>query len=167
MKTLALALLLLLQGPRPDVRPASLEKKVFELVNSERVKKKLPILIWDDRLAAVARSHSEDMGKREYMAHVSPDGKSPVDRVKAKGIDYTFVSENLFQNNLYDRTLRTGARIIYYWNTEDEIASTSVAGWMNSPGHRANILSAKPVTSGIGVAIAAEKVYITQLFHKD
>lgn len=75
------------------------------------------------------------------------------------------LSENIFQNNLYDTVWYTNGIITSYeWNTLEELAQSTVNGWMNSPGHRANILGSYH-SEGIGVAIADDdKVYITQNF---
>lgn len=76
------------------------------------------------------------------------------------------LAENIFQNNLYDRVWYTnGVPTSYEWNTMDDIAESTVDGWMNSPGHRQNILTPYFYSEGIGVAISSDdKVYITQNF---
>jgi len=53
---------------------------------------------------------------------------------------------------------------VYHWNSPEAIAQTTVAGWMNSSGHRENILTLTFDREGIGIAIASEKVYITENF---
>lgn len=74
------------------------------------------------------------------------------------------LAENISQNWAYDSITYVNGIPIYDWNTEENIAQQTVIGWMNSPGHRENILSGFH-SEGIGVAIASDdKVYITQNF---
>lgn len=111
--------------PRPD-----LEAKMLELVNEERVKEGLQPLLPDAELTNVARAHSQDMFSKGYFAHVSPDGITPADRIRAAGIKYLITGENL--------ALGPTLRICH-------------TGLMNSPGHRANILHKSYGRVGIGV----------------
>jgi uncharacterized protein YkwD len=177
----ATLILLLLTAPlsaqdnaRPNVEPRSLEARVHELINAERIRLKLKPLKIDEKLSSIARRHSEDMGRRSFFDHVNPDGKNPTDRGRAAG--YTcrkdfgeYVSEglaeNIFQNNLYNRVTILGTEMTFDWNTPEKIALSSVDGWMLSPGHRRNILNRTYQKTGIGVAIAAnDQVLITQMF---
>ncbi len=111
--------------PRPD-----LEAKMLALVNEERAKEGLNALVADTALTRVARLHSHDMFARGYFAHVSPDGVTPADRVKAAGIRYLITGENL--------ALGPTLQICH-------------AGLMNSPGHKANILHKSYGRVGIGI----------------
>jgi len=159
---------------RPEIRAQSMERRVFEWINIERAKVDLPALKWDERLADVARAHSRDMAERHYVSHLTPEGKTPTDRGSAVGYEcrtligpyiYVGLGENIFQNNLYSRAILRGLHVVYEWNTEDEIVRTSVKGWMDSPGHRSNILKATFEKSGVGVAFSEDaKVLITQNF---
>lgn len=106
------------------------EDKMLFLVNQERVKKGMKVLDADGQMRAVGRAHCEDMFRRGYFSHYSPDGHSPFDRMKDAGVEYLAAGENL----AYAPTV--------------EIAHE---GLMNSPGHRANILSADFGRLGIGV----------------
>lgn len=106
------------------------EQKMLQLVNEERVKLGLKALVWDEKLAVVARAHSVDMFKRGYFAHENPDGKSPFDRMAAAGITYRAAGENL----------------AYAANV-----NLAHSGLMRSPGHKANILDKDFGTVGIGV----------------
>jgi uncharacterized protein YkwD len=143
-----------------------LEQKIHTLINSERQTEKIRPLVIDEELSKIAREHSQDMAKRGFFDHVNPDGKSPRDRVRMAGYNCPkTVGENIFQNNLYSRVQIRGNVKTYYWNSLDEIATSTVQGWMSSPGHRQNILQHEYGKTGIGVAIADdEKVYITQVF---
>ena len=170
-----LLLTVVLQRPgQPDIKIPDLEKRVHTLVNKERTNRKLAALQYDDKLAKIARAHSQDMARRNFFNHVNPDGKDPTARGEAAGYTCRKVSgnlvtvglgENLFQGNLYSRVRTRGTQKTYDWNSAGEIASEGLTGWMNSPGHRRNILEENYVKTGIGIAIARDdKVYITQVF---
>ena len=106
------------------------EKYMFALVNKERTSRGLKGLIFDDSLRDVGRSHCEDMFKRGYFSHYTPEGLSPFDRMDQAGIVYIAAGEN----------------IALAPNTD-----ISMQGLMNSPGHKANILSISFGKVGIGV----------------
>ncbi|HSX08763.1 MAG TPA: CvpA family protein [Candidatus Saccharimonadales bacterium] len=109
---------------------ANAEQQMFGLVNAQRVEQGLDPLIFDNSLRDVARAHSNDMFKRGYFSHFTPEGLSPFDRMQKAGINYQYAGENLAL-----------------------APSTALAmqGLMNSPGHRANILSPNFHKVGIGV----------------
>lgn len=111
--------------PRPD-----LEAKMLEMVNEERAREGLHPLAADTALTRVARLHSQDMFARGYFAHISPEGTTPSDRVRAAGIRYLITGENL--------ALGPTLKICH-------------TGLMNSPGHRANILHKSYGRVGIGI----------------
>src|SRR5689334_17863429 len=78
---LALVLFVALQRPgEPELRLPDLERRVHELINKERTKKKLEALRFDEQLSRIARAHSADMAKRKFFSHVNPDGKNASDR---------------------------------------------------------------------------------------
>lgn len=106
------------------------EQEMFILVNEERVKLGLEELIWNENLTVAARAHAKDMFERGYFSHYSPEGLSPADRLKQARISYLTTGENL--------ALTPSAEIAHQ-------------GLMESPGHRANILSADFGKVGIGV----------------
>jgi uncharacterized protein YkwD len=77
------------------------------------------------------------------------------------------MGENIYQNNLYSRVITEKKRTTYDWNSMEKIAATTVKGWMDSEGHRQQVLDRNYVKEGIGVAIAENedgKVYVTQVF---
>jgi uncharacterized protein YkwD len=170
----ALALFFTFVQTQPHIDPFNLELRIHELINAERTAKKLRPLKVDKRLFDVARVHSKDMFDRKYFDHIDPDGKGPTARGRA--LRYTCrkmlgeymtegLSENIFQNNLYNRVLFSGDKALYDWNTTEDIAQSTVKGWMNSLGHRQNILSMMFEREGIGVYIAPnDQIFITQLF---
>ncbi|WP_018504692.1 CAP domain-containing protein [Parafrankia discariae] len=119
--------------------------EVVALTNAERARGGLAALVTEPRLAAAAHRHSADMATRGFFAHDTPDGITVADRVLAAGYSYAVVAENIAAGQ------RTAAEV--------------VAGWMNSPPHRANIL--RPEVRQIGVARfdgGEYGVYWTQVF---
>jgi uncharacterized protein YkwD len=164
---LLMVFLLLFQNTKPQVGVADLEQKIHQLVNFERKVVERTALEWDDQLAKLAQAHSEDMAKRKYFKHVTPEGLTPMKRAEAAGYNTCqLMGENIYQNNLYSRVITEKKRTTYDWNSIDQIASTTVKNWMQSEGHRQNLLEKNYTKEGIGVAIdeADEgKVYITQV----
>jgi len=158
-----------------QISTTALEQRVHELVNQQRSENGLSALRFDPVLADIARKHSGDMAKQHYIAHMNPAGQNPTARGNAAGYTcrkdygsyYTYgIAENLFQNNLYSSaTYFSNRETVYDWNSPEAIAQITVAGWMNSSGHRENILTPTFDGEGIGVAIASDdKVYITEDF---
>ena len=134
------------QAPGADIEKLSYEQQVLALVNQERAKQGLSALSWSDELTAVARAHSKDMAARGFFSHTNPDGQSPFDRMKAAGISYRTAGENI----------AAGQR------TPQEVVNS----WMNSEGHRANILNASYTRLGVGYASGSGtySTYWTQCF---
>jgi uncharacterized protein YkwD len=127
----------------PKVRE-DLEARMLDLVNEERAKQGLSLLKADPELAVVARAHSKDMFARGYFSHVTPEGKTPSDRIRAGGVRFLTAGENL--------ALGQTLNICHQ-------------GLMNSPGHRANIL--EPSYGRLGIGILDGGIYglmITQNF---
>ncbi|HEX2315357.1 MAG TPA: CAP domain-containing protein [Thermomonospora sp.] len=119
--------------------------EVVALTNAERGAFGLRALVPDVRLAAAAQAHSADMVARRFYSHTSPDGREPWDRAAAAGCGHRGIGENIACGQ------RSPAEV--------------VQGWMNSPGHRANIL--KPEFTHIGVGFVGggqAGTYWTQLF---
>ncbi|MBK9975267.1 MAG: CAP domain-containing protein [Planctomycetes bacterium] len=110
---------------------AQLAADVLVLVNQERANVGAPALTWNGPLAAVAQAHSADMAARNFFAHNNPDGQTPFDRMAAAGITYTAAAENIAAGYAE--------------------ANAVMNGWMNSPGHKTNILNATYTEIGIGV----------------
>lgn len=125
--------------PRPD-----LEAQMLELLNEERIENGLKPLQADTALRDVARQHSEDMFRRGYFSHHSPDGDTPFDRIRAANVRFLTAGENL--------ALAPTLTIAH-------------EGLMNSPGHRANILQRRFGRVGIGVLQGGPgRLMITQNF---
>ena len=119
--------------------------EVVDRTNAERTRRGLRPLTVDTRLAAAAQAHSADMVQRGFFAHESPDGRQVWDRAVAAGYAYRKVAENI----------AAGQR------SAEEV----VRGWMESPGHRANILDGDLAQIGVGrVEGGSYGVYWTQVF---
>ncbi len=121
------------------------EQKIVELTNKAREEKMLPPLTVNPTLTAAARAHSANMAKQGQMSHVL-DGKNPAQRVKAAGYRYSRTGENIAMG-------------------ENVSLARIFQGWMDSKGHRENIL--KPEYREIGVGIARNdkgEIYYTQVF---
>lgn len=106
--------------------------EVIRLVNVERSKNGLAPLKANAELSKVATVKAQDMIDKNYFSHTSPTYGSPFDMMKKFGINYTAAGEN----------------IAYGQKTPDEVMN----GWMNSSGHRANILNSNFTEIGVGVA---------------
>ncbi|MBC6458560.1 CAP domain-containing protein [Actinomadura sp. HBU206391] len=119
------------------------EATVAQLTNRERSKAGCGPLRVDARLRTAARRHSADMAARDYFSHDSPSGSTFVDRIKAAGY------------------LSPGAENIAKGHPT---AAAVVAGWMKSPGHRANILNCDLRAIGVGAHFAAGGPWWTQDF---
>ncbi|MBO1512779.1 CAP domain-containing protein [Metabacillus bambusae] len=118
------------------------EQQVVDLTNQERAKNGLPALKVDLELSKVAREKSSDMQRNNYFSHTSPTYGSPFDMMKQFGITYKAAGENIAKGQ----------------RSPEEV----VNAWMNSEGHRKNILSAN--FTHIGVGYVAEGNYWTQQF---
>lgn len=123
----------------------SLESQVVKLVNVERSKQGLQPLTENWQLSRVARYKSADMATKNYFSHTSPTYGSPFRMMESFGIKYSSAGEN----------------IAYGQKTPQQV----MTAWMNSPGHRSNIMS--PSYTQIGVGYATNKSgtpYWTQMF---
>ena len=126
------------------------ETEILGLVNQQRVRAKLRPLKFSARLAVIARGHSYDMAMRHYLAHNSPDGVAPADRISGAGIGYRTVGENIYMDDNGDPA---------------DVPQRAIKGWLKSPEHRANIVSDKFTETGIGIAHSADGgTYVTQDF---
>lgn len=121
------------------------EQKVVELVNVERQKAGLPALTLDSKISNVARTKSKDMAVNNYFAHQSPTYGSAGDMLKKAGISWSAWGENI----------ASGQR------TPEAV----VTAWMNSPGHKANIMSTSFSKIGVGYVTNSNGTpYWTQMF---
>jgi uncharacterized protein YkwD len=161
------------EGKKHNIDIGRLEKKIHDLINQERKKKGLANLSWNENLNYIARSYSRDMIERKFFSHNDPDGRSFIERYQAGGFvcklrngnETCLGAENIAQDNLYSSVVYRNGVTSYSWNSEDEIAASVVKRWMQSRGHRENILTAYFKRQGIGVAVSDDgKVYVTENF---
>jgi uncharacterized YkwD family protein/spore coat assembly protein SafA len=121
------------------------ENEVIRLTNIERSKAGLPALAGNWQLSRVARYKSQDMATKGYFSHQSPTYGSPFDMMENFGLRFSAAGEN----------------IAYGQNSPQEV----VRAWMNSPGHKANILSRSYSQIGVGLYKTNNGVcYWTQMF---
>ena len=127
----------------------AMEEQVHALINAERTSYGESPLVHDETLRRVARAHSEDMIRRDFFAHVNPDGLDPFDRLALESVSYYAAGENIAWNRGYA-----------------DPGATAVSGWMDSAGHRANILNGTFTHAGLGAARRESDGawYFTQLF---
>ena len=125
-----------------DASVRAYEQEVVRLVNAERAKHGLAALTEDWELSRVARYKSQDMHDNRYFAHNSPTYGTPFRMLRAFGLSYRTAGENIAMGYAAPAAV--------------------VAGWMNSEGHRANILSS--AYTKIGVGYVADGHYWTQQF---
>ena len=120
------------------------EIEVFNLINEQRAKEGLAALKMDNEVQRVARIKAQDMVNNNYFSHTSPTYGSPFDMLKSFGISYKSAGENIAGNSTN---------------------SGAVNAWMNSSGHRANILNSSYNYTGIGVVSSSKygKLYV-QMF---
>lgn len=117
--------------PTPTVPPeVSFENQVMILTNQERLNNGCEPLALDDRLQMAAESHSQDMAINDFFSHIAPDGTTPWDRIHAQGYFYSTAGENIAAG----------------YSSPESV----VHAWMNSEGHRANILNCGFKVIGVG-----------------
>ena len=130
---------------KPSTDFSSYQQQVLDLVNAERAKRGISALTLDSSLSSVATKKSQDMIDKNYFDHTSPTYGSPFDMMKQFGISYRTAGENIAKGQ----------------KTPQEV----VAAWMNSEGHRKNILNPNFTNLGVGIAKDSNKTtYWTQMF---
>ena len=146
-----------------------MEKNIHELINVYRIATGLDELEFDEELATIARLHSKDMAEKGYFSHYDLSGNGFEYRYQQANYNCTNSSyigaENLFQNNSIESTTYINGIPFPEYSTQQEIETTTVEGWMDSPGHRDNILIQSWKKEGIGIYIASNgDILITQNF---
>lgn len=122
------------------------EYQIFDLVNAIRWRNHLSLLAWDGKIAGTARTHSEDMAQNGYFDHINLQGLSPFDRMTRDGISYRVAGENIAYGQF-------NAIFVH-------------EAWLNSLGHRQNVLYADFQRLGVGVAFSnSGQPYYTQNFY--
>ncbi len=123
---------------------SNVAQEVLKLVNIERAKQNLPALKLNTALSNVAQLKSEDMKNKNYFNHTSPTYGSPFNMMKQFGINYKYAGENIAKGQ--------------------KTAADVVTAWMNSEGHRANILNKNFTDMGLGYVKSGSTTYWTQMF---
>ncbi len=119
--------------------------QVVSLVNKERAAKGLSALAKDSQLTRLAQLKAEDMAKNKYFSHTSPTYGSAFDMMKTYGVSYETAGENIAMGQ----------------KTPEAV----MEGWMNSAGHRANILNSAYTGIGVGYAVSSDgTAYWVQIF---
>lgn len=118
--------------PSPGGDDAAAQQSILALTNAERAKAGCPALTLNSQLNAAADAHSEDMAARDYFDHDDPEGRGPGDRIAASG----------YKPRTWGENIAAGYRS----------AEAVVEGWMNSAGHRRNILNCDFAELGVGYA---------------
>lgn len=123
------------------------EKEVFDLINKQRTNNGLPSLQNDSEVQRIARIKAQDMVNNNYFSHNSPTYGSPFDMLKSFKVSYKTAGENIAANSSN---------------------SSAVTAWMNSSGHKANILNSSFNYTGIGVVSSPRygKMYVQMFIGK-
>ena len=123
------------------------EKEIFDLINQQRTANGLSALKVDEEVQRVARIKAQDMVDNNYFSHTSPTYGSPFDMLKSFKISYKTAGENIAGNSSN---------------------SAAVTAWMNSSGHKANILNSSYNYTGVGVVSSPKygKIYVQMFIGK-
>jgi uncharacterized protein YkwD len=167
------------------IDPAKLDaelvaRQIFEKTNEERRKAGLGEFSWMSELAMAANAHSADMAGKQYFSH---NGKgflrrsSVSSRAEQAGVGKRMLAENIamiptFRSQQTRTVVDKAGNYSQQWevagDTYSELTDWALEQWMNSPGHRKNILNPELTRLGVGVAIGDNKgvpyVYLTQDF---
>lgn len=131
---------------------AQVEQAIFNKVNEERAKAGVAPLTYNTTMEKYARIKSQDMGDNNYFSHEDLNGNLITTQMKKDGVSYKAWGENIAY---------IGGNI-----SADALAERFMTNWMNSSGHRENILSTNFSSIGVGVYKIGNKVYATQEFYR-
>jgi uncharacterized protein YkwD len=127
----------------------NIELLVYDLTNSVRARNDVPILSWSSSASLSSRKHSYNMAEDNFFDHINPEGQKPGDRVRAEGISYSTIGENIIAGY--------GTSIL------------SNHAWFNSADHRRVMLNEKYRYLGVGFVYdmsSSYKTYITQDYYR-
>ena len=137
-------------APSGEVELTEAERKVFERINEIRAEAGLAKLTLSPRLVEMAREHSRYQLRQDTLTHKGEGGSSLADRFEEFGLKYRRIAENVAMNT-----------------NVDDPAGEAVEGWLQSPGHRHNILTRGLEQTGVGTAVSddGKTYYFTQVFY--
>lgn len=130
--------------PSPSPELQALESEMVAAINAERAAHNLPPYQVDATLSVVARAHAQDMADRDYMSHITPEGKTYVDRLHEAGIEPRWRGEN----------------IALSVSPAEKAVEVTVAWWLDDAPHRRNILHPHHTQIGVGVAQTPDGWYV-------
>lgn len=128
--------------------PTGLENQLLQAQNADRAAAGLSPLMWDERLAAAAKSRASDMATNGYFSHTSPSGDSAFATLQRMGISFKLAGENLARNNV----------------PTSQSVQTAESGFMGSPTHRANILEPSFTRAGVAVSFSGDMKYFVVIY---
>lgn len=167
------------RGTPSPIDRARTEQLIHSRINGIRHAHDLNTLEYDTELREIARNHSQDMAERSFFDHVNPDGETVADRYERHGYDcqiktqsgpirstYTTGGENIARTSVGVHVqTEDGPKLS---EDEDDVGTTVVRGWMESDGHRENLLEGHWNREAIGIYIAQAtgftNVFVTQNF---
>jgi len=124
------------------------EQRLFGEINDVRIAHHLAPLSWNARMGELARRHSTRMVHHHFLSHEDPEFGGPGNRLSMGGISWRACAENIYQGYGHDDPVHA-----------------AIQAWLNSSGHRVNILNRVYTSTGIGVAIGpGNELLVTQLF---
>ena len=130
---------------------AEIEQDIFQRVNQERTAAGVPTLAYNTTMEKYARIKSKDMGDNGYFSHEDQQGNLITVKMQADGVSYRAWAENI--------------AYIQGADSNSALANKFMDNWMNSSGHRANILSTSYSSIGVGVYKIGNTYYATQEFY--
>ncbi len=122
----------------------TVDQELLRLVNGERQRVNAPPLVLNDKLTAAAQRHAQDMATSRRMSHTGSDGSTMRSRIDTTQYTWSTIGENVAMGQ--------------------PTAAAVMTAWMNSPGHRQNILNPAFTEMGVGYATNAGRAYWTQVF---
>ncbi len=143
------------ESDNTPVSGSTVENQILQLTNNERKNNGVNPLVYDSSLAAIARAHSQDMLNNNYFSHINLNGDDPSERASKAGYNI----HKSYQVGVAENIGMTEGYV-----SSSNIAQEFIEMWMNSPGHRSNILNSQYNRLGVGVASRGSKIIATQVF---
>jgi len=140
-----------------------IDSYILDLTNQQRANYELEPLSFDSELSGIAIMHSKDMFDRDFFDHNNPDGDGPTERARNNGIrivsgTWIGIGENIGETPIGNVI---GCGYVY---DELDVAKCTMDGWMDSPGHRENILNSDSSVIGVGTHCTTSSCFSTQNF---